>query len=499
MVKTTKRFIQFRGVFAAFFLFFTAIVVGIFHLNPTRAQTVETGAFRNGEKLTYNVSFGKFENVAYAELYVASKGTIDGKGAVELQGRVKSLDLFSAVFYLLDHNRTVYVSEQTGFPLYVRDYSNLSGLPIETTADYTKVPASGLDVLTMIYKARENGGAGSYSVIENGRAYTFDFAVSGGETVTAQAGSYETTLSTVTSSYFDEYGISNVRVNFSADESHLPVQIRFTGIRGNFTALLASASRIETTSTPETAETPKPTPIVVLTPTPTPSPTPYIENQRLTADLPFKIGEKLRFSVKQNGVVVGHLELLVQSRKELGGEDTLVLKAGWSSTALPNQLKAGEGGEAWLDPFTLAPRRLELRFSENLKGLSESLIFDQSAGVVILPSGSRVEAPIGTHSTLSLLYAIRSFNLFPSKDPKNPVNDTRVAVFTNDQPIILTLRPSAYEMLEIGGSRTRAQLITIISGENAIDRLSPRIWLSGDSRRLPLRIVIGDFQADLIR
>ena len=87
--------------------------------------------FKDGEKLTYNISFGKFENAAYAELFVASKGTLEGKPAVELRGRVKSNSFVSAAFYLFDRSRTVFASEETGIPLYIRDISLTDGLPVE--------------------------------------------------------------------------------------------------------------------------------------------------------------------------------------------------------------------------------------------------------------------------------------------------------------------------------------------------------------------------------
>ncbi len=498
MVNANQVSNKLRGMTALLFLFCVAFVSAFFHFVPAVAQTSKSNSFRYGEKLTYNISFDKFANVAYAEIYVASNGTIGGKKAVELQGKIKSFDLFSAIFYLFDHTRTVYASEESGYPLYIRDASNMSGIPEEKVLNYLNEPATGLDLLTMFFKVRESGGAGSFSVLENGRIYGFDFALSGGETVATPGGTFETNLSTVSSPYFTEHGVSNVRVNFSADEDRIPVRIRFSTDRGSFSALLAGSSIIKPEATPEPAVTPTPTPTPVPTPTPTPSPTPFIENQSLAPDLPFRLGEKLRYSVKRNDVDAGQIEIAIDGRRELGGEDTLVLKVAVGQGS-GDVLSSGEGGEAWLDPVTLVPRRVELRFSGAFSPLSQSVVFDQTTGVVVYGAGDRVEVPIGTHSPLSFLYAVRSFNLFPSRDPKNPVNDTRVAVFINDQPNIFTLRPSSFERLDMGGRKVSAQLITIVTGDDSVDRLRPRIWLSADARRLPLKIMFGDFQADLIR
>ena len=108
------------------------------------------------------------------------------------------------------------------------------------------------------------------------------------------------------------------------------------------------------------------------------------------------------------------------------------------------------------------------------------------------------EIPVGTHSILSLAYAIRSFNLKPSKDLNNPVNDTRVAVFVGDQAFVFTLRPANAEFISLKGEKISAQLISITTGNPQIDELKLQLWLSNDAKRLPLRLSIGAYQADLI-
>jgi hypothetical protein len=99
---------------------------------------------------------------------------------------------------------------------------------------------------------------------------------------------------------------------------------------------------------------------------------------------------------------------------------------------------------------------------------------------------------------LSLIYAVRSFNLKPSKDTYNPINDTRVAVFWENKPYIFTLRPSTAEIIDIKGMKISAQLISVNTGNPQLDSLNIKVWLSNDSRRLPLRFSAGQYQADLI-
>src|SRR6476620_2146037 len=107
-----------------FFLAF-AIVVGAIGFVVAKSASADTrqlpgSRFRIGEKLTYSVSFGKFDNAAYAETSVGSRGKISGKDAVELQSKVKTLQVVSAAFVLFDESRTVYAAPDTGLPLYIQ-------------------------------------------------------------------------------------------------------------------------------------------------------------------------------------------------------------------------------------------------------------------------------------------------------------------------------------------------------------------------------------------
>jgi len=88
--------------------------------------------------------------------------------------------------------------------------------------------------------------------------------------------------------------------------------------------------------------------------------------------------------------------------------------------------------------------------------------------------------------------------LKPSKDFSNPVNDTRVAVFLGTKAYVFTLRPSNADIINLQGEKVSAQLISITTGNPAIDVLNLRLWLSNDEKRLPLRLAAGSYQADLI-
>jgi hypothetical protein len=128
--------------------------------------------------------------------------------------------------------------------------------------------------------------------------------------------------------------------------------------------------------------------------------------------------------------------------------------------------------------------------------LNQTAVFDgRDGGIRVGPT--RVDGPIGTHTILSLVYAMRSFNLKPSKTRTNPVNDTRVAVFWESKTYVFTLRPSEPAEMTINGQKMSAQLITISTGNPQLDALQLKVILSTEER-VPVRFVIGPYQLDLI-
>ena len=59
---------------------------------------------------------------------------------------------------------------------------------------------------------------------------------------------------------------------------------------------------------------------------------------------------------------------------------------------------------------------------------------------------------------LSLIYALRSFNLKRSGDRSNPVNDTRVSVYWNGKHYVFSLCPSDAEFIDLRGQKVSAQM-----------------------------------------
>lgn len=484
-------------------VFFVAVSGGVV-LNRASAQNaalvqtvVAPTAFRIGERLTYNISLERFANAGYAETYVVSRGKIANKDAVELRSRIKTNNFVSAAFYLLDESRTTFAAD-SGAPLYIREIENGSVLPKETVHNYLVAPSASLDWLTLIYQARAAGGTGNFSLQEDEKVYNVNLATTGSERIKTDAGEFETTVSSVQSDFFIERGWKDFRINFSADEQKVPVLIRFKTSKGEFRVTLASIQLIEG----ETAAQPTPvvaqTPRLVITPTPIPTPTPYIDNQPLIKELPFDLGETLDYQVSTGGSAIGNIRFQAAERKQFLGQDSLLLKATITGITPGNRIfKLNEGIRANVNPDSIAPQQIEIKLSGALAFLNQTTQFDQRTGKASLNGVNRIDIPVGTHSLLSLIYAIRSFNLKPSKDPTNPVNDTRVAVFWDNQPYVFTLRPADANIINLRGEKVSAQQISINTGNPQLDALGLRLWLSNDERRVPLRFTVGAYQADL--
>jgi len=461
---------------------------------PQHEQVTPSG-IRIGERLTYNMSFQRYNSVGFAELYAVSRGKLGEADAVELRMRFKTTGLLSAAFYEIDETATVFANPDTGMPLMVRRQDNVGVSPRETVTNYLTSPAQGYDLLSLIYKVRQSGGSGSFNLFEKDKTYRVTFQPQGAEHLRSDAGEFETSISLVQSEFLTERGIQLMKINFSTDDAHVPVLVRFKTAKGEFRIVLSGIQmvqpEVEVTPTPVAVATPKPSII------PRPTPTPYIDNQPLTAELGFSLGETLTFRVSNGGRVLGNIAFQAKERKKISGSDSVILLATVTAAEQGNGLFAtGDTVVVRANPETLTPFESTTRMSGALATLNQVLRFDPRGGTVTV-GANPIESPVGTHSLLTLFYAARSFNLTPSKDLRNPINDTRVAVFWQDKAYIFMLRPFEPEMVTVNGQKVLAQKVSVKTNVPQLDQLGINMWLTPDTRT-PVLISIGQYQAELI-
>ena len=159
------------------------------------AQAETPASIRVGERLTYNISYNRLPNVAYAETEVISKGKIAKKDAFEVRSKFKSLNFMALGSLYLDLDRTTYISPTDGSALVVKEVDNASGVPVAESVNYIEKSPGSFDLAALLFKIRTSGGVGSYPMFENGKLYTVAFQSIGSEVVKSDAGEFPTTSS----------------------------------------------------------------------------------------------------------------------------------------------------------------------------------------------------------------------------------------------------------------------------------------------------------------
>lgn len=473
-----------------------AAFLAVAFLSPLVAAQISS--VRIGEKITYNVAIEHLDNAAFAETYIVSTGKVGDRDAIEMRTRFKTLNLASAAFFLVDESTTTYVSPTSGLPIYSRREEFTGGLPKATVRDYAVGQASGHDLNSLMIWVRSLGQPGNYSIQDDERTFPVTVQLIGGEPIRSDAGNFETTAFSVQSDYFTAKGISDIRVNLSSDEWRIPVIVRFKTSKGEVRASVASVQviqpEIEVEPVPQPIETPRPVP----TPKPTATPEIYVNNRPLSQDLPFVLGETLDYKVSNGGTEIGSVTMRAESRSEFQDTDSLLLTATISPKGSNgSSIIAGDFLRTRVHPDSLTPQQFEIRLNSAGNQIAQTATFDSRTGLISF-GAVPLEAPAGTHSVLSLLYAMRSFNLKSSRDNNNPTNDTRVAVYWDGKATIFFLRPSAPVLLDVGDEKVAAQQISITTNNPQLEALAPKVWLANDARRTPLRITLGSYQLDLV-
>jgi hypothetical protein len=438
--------------------------------------------YKIGEKITYNVSFGSIKEAGYAEIFVVSSGKLKGEDAIELQAKFKTINLLSAI-YPINQTRICYISTKTGLPLYNRIIFQEEMIPREKIENFLENPTKYHNLITALYQIRS--GANNINFQEDGKIYTLSWQIKAKKKVKTDIGEFDSLILNVQSNLFDEWGIKDFQLGLTDDSQKIPISMSFKNEKGLLAANIASFQIVEQ----EPKEIPKTEPTPTPTPTPRPTPTPYIENQPLSKDLPFVLGEALSYKLSHRNEEIGTVVLQAKERVQIGQRDSLVLMATVTQIKPQTFLSAGDVFTSQVDPFVLTPFTAEAR----LKTYREVVSFNQELGFASLDT-NKINIPVGTHSLLSLAYAIRAF-VFPSTEKK--LQDVRVAVFFNKKYYIITLRPSGQEEITFGDRKIMAQIISISANIPNFDRLNAKVWLSNDAARLPLRFTIGNFSADL--
>lgn len=512
-----------------------AALLALFIFMPLAAQnkrevtdiSFSPGIYRVGERLTYNVSFSSFINAAHIELFIANGGTLFDRPGLELRAHVETTEVVNVALYSINNDYTTFIDPTTGIPFRSTQVIREGGTTSDSTSEYNAPLGSDaipdrlrvgefpgrFDFLSAIYRLRAlplNPRATYYfNIVYEQIEYKAQIKVVGEELVRTKVGSFNTIITEIRTSGDSKFNDYKVRVYFSDDERHVPVLITARHKAGDIRAELVGSQLPATapqttqlTGPVTTTPTTQPTPVTPQRPITRPTPLPTTPNTTgggaALSGLPFSVGEQLNFNfyLGNSPQPVGTSTFQVRARSTYFGRDGLLLAfRGQTTAAMQRLFSANDQINSYVDPTTLIPFRTELNLQEGRRRTNETLTIDQERGVaVIADKGTRVEIPVGTHDLISVFYALRSFNLTPTRR-------TAVSLLVNNRPITLFVTALKRETIELGTQRVPAIQLSLTTDDPQSDRYALRLWVSDDRRRLPLRITantqLGAVRADL--
>jgi hypothetical protein len=485
-----------------------------------------------GERLTYNVSFSNFVSAAHIELLVAERGTYFNREGVQLRAHVETTEVVNAALLSINNDYTTYVDPASGQPFRSQQVIREGGRTEDTSSEYNEplgasaIPAKlrtgefpgEYDFLSALYRLRSlpmtKDFVYRFTIRYDRDQYDAELKVTGREVVKSNVGSFNAIVTQLRFPKNGEINKYRLRIYFSDDERHVPVLVTAHHSAGEIRAELASSTlpggvSPTTTGTPPMNITATPQPSKNVTPgsvpgvpvtrpntKPNTNPT-GASSTAFPSGLPFEAGEQLNFNVflANNPQPLGTVSYQIRPRAQYFGHDGILFTVKARTTNAAQKIfYADDQINSYVDPSTLLPFRTELNLREGARRLSQTLTIDQDRGSALTDKGPRIEVPVGTHDVLSVLYALRSFNLTPPKR-------NAVSLLVENRPRTLFVTAVQREMIELGGQKIPAVQLSLTTDDAQGDKYSLRLWVSEDRRRLPLRISattpLGPVRADL--
>ncbi len=470
---------------------------------------LSTSPYQVGELLTYNVSYSNFVDAAHIEILVAERGNFFGRDGLQLRAHIETTGVVNAALLSINNDYTSYLDPVSGLPYRTQQVIREGGKTSDISSDYnqpvgtTAIPGrlrageipGTYDFLSIVYRARALPlayGSTYYFTVQNDLdQYNAELKVMDRQLIKTNVGSFNTIVTQVRVPRNSEVNDYKLRVYFSEDERHVPVLLTARLESGEIRAELVGSEFI--------------TPAGPATTPPPPVNTPPVNvpnagdgaGRPLPVELPFKAGEQLNFTVYlgNSPQAVGTASFQVRPRATYFNRDGLLLTVkAQTSPSASRIFFANDQINSYVDPNTLLPFRTELNLVEGKSRTSRTLTIDQDRGSVTGLGGAALEIPVGTHDLVSVLYAMRSFNLAPPKR-------NAVSILINDRPRTLFITSLKRETIQLGAQQIPAVQLSLTTDDQQPDKFALRLWVSEDRRRLPLRVTantqLGQVRADL--
>jgi hypothetical protein len=482
-------------------------------------------AYRVGERLTYNVSFSQFVSAAHVELFVAGRGTFFDREGIQLRAHAETSGVVNVAVFAINNDYTTFVDPATGLPFRTQQVVREADRTSDSASDYNQpagiaaLPAQAgagvfpgrYDLLSALYRVRALplvDGASYFITVRNaGDEYQAEVKVSGHQVIKTGVGSFSTIVTRLSVKGRHD---DNIRIYFSDDERHLPVIVTAKQQGGEIRAELVASEFVapprprEARASPTPPTTSVPDPRIPVTPQTTAgrnqsSPSSPETGDPLPPDLPFKVGEQLNYQVYLANApqTVGTISFAVRARGRYFNLNGLLFSAAaQTSGAGARAFPVNDQINSYVDPTTLFPFRTELSMSEGKHRTNRSYNLDQNRGAgYVSDSRERIDIPVGTHDLVSLVYAIRTFNLTPPKR-------NAISILATARPRTLFITSLRRETIEVSGQKVSAIQLSLTTDDPQTDRLQIRMWVGDDPRHLPLRFTavteLGPVRADLV-
>jgi len=488
-------------------LFSTFAILILAFAFPVAAQNgghaISQAPYRVGERLTYNISYSSFPSAAHAEFEVVARGMFYGRDAIHVRAHLQTTGVVNVALFALNNDYVTYIDPETGLPFRSQESARDALASAQASQEFPQpagneaIPgklsalAGTFDFLSAFYRARalplNDGAEYDLTVRSEGVNYRVELKVIGRETVRTNVGSFETIVTQVKGTT----RFKNVKIYFSNDERHVPVL--FTG-RVNSGQLRAELAASEMVAPPPTvAKTP-----ATVAPDPAPVPTTTPAAPVVEGDWPFPLNEQLNYQVfvGPGSAAMGTATFQVRGRSKHFDRDGIFLTVTAQTTnAAARVFVARDQIDSYVDPKGLIPYRTVLNLVEGKRRLNQTLTTNQETGTVIVDSNNaRIEVPVGTHDILSFFYALRMFNL-------NPTKRSSIPVLVENKLKTVHVTAMRRETIDLGTRKIPAIALMITTDDPEPDKYQLRLWISDDRRRLPLRFAaatqLGPLRADL--
>ncbi len=476
---------------------------------PIAAQNgghaISQAPYRVGERLTYNISYSSFPSAAHAEFEVVARGNFYGRDAIHLRAHLETTGVVNVALFALNNDYVTYIDPETGLPFRSQETARDALASAQASQEFPQpagnqaIPGklsalSGtFDFLSAFYRARalplHDGAEYNLTVRSEGVDYNVELEVVGRQTVRTNVGSFETIVTEVKANS----RLKNVKIYFSNDERHVPVL--FTG-RVNSGDLRAEIAASEMLAPPPNVA--KPTgPPVVPNPAPAAPSTEAPVTPLLEGEWPFPLNEQLNYQVfvGTGKASMGTATFQVRGRsKHFDREGIFLTVTAQTTNAAARIFVARDQIDSYVDPKGLMPYRTVLNLVEGKRRLNSTLTTNQETGLVVVDNNARIEVPVGTHDILSFFYALRMFNL-------NPTKRSSIPVLVENKLKTVHVTSMKRETIDLGTRQIPAIALMITTDDPEPDKYQLRLWISDDKRRLPLRFAattqLGPVRADL--